>query len=728
MTSAPLDQHGGLYIDVSSPKEYLNRPALLPESLRALVKLPKTVQVEGELIPVSVDQLCDPAFCAGLTFQRYKGLLSAVLNEISKYKSHGSVPETQWVLGTTPIGDDWLLEGKYSRLWESLELPRDAKAIFGRPPGELLLHPRLNSRRLLQLVRAIESRYGRRALAAQSPGGIRRRVAALAAGPLKTLAFGDLRFGELLSHCFPGHTGTVSDCMLAWAGREDVAEDAARIALLERLESAAAASFTAELESLAARVCEVLFPANVWLRNQRMFIRRFSAVEEEGNTLQVIGDEHGVTRERVRQITAKMTEAIANPRAWMPASDRAFEVLKQHIPSTLAGLEAEPAFHRAVGGNVSVRALLRFREVVCGEHGIFVGQPIGQHLGHVVDFGENLRVSQVVRSSMVKLCSHYGAAHISAITWLANEIGGYNTPAAAVERVLPADSRFEWLDRVSGWGWYGPDQAARVMNHLGKIFSVAGNRAVDIEDIMTGLQRNLHHGNGAVAGLSFPPTRIVIEMLRRVPMLERVQYDDFRLRSPADEPPAKHLSSAELMVYDIAARNGGVFARYEAREMLFKTGDFSEPTLHQILAWSPMIQSLGDGVYHLRGWRPSPDAIAKVRERLEGMRVRPGLVVESVSADEASFVINIGRALWSCGQTSIPKPVADWAAGLGLSRFELVGFPGRFVTVKSSEAKGWRYAGGLLAVSEQLGMAEGQAWLMTLRRDATCTLSANADV
>ena len=74
-------------------------------------------------------------------------------------------------------------------------------------------------------------------------------------------------------------------------------------------------------------------------RNRRILIRYLGWDGKGGATLQAVGDEFGMSRERVRQICAPATKSLAVTTPFAPVLDRVLTVVAQQIPAPVSAIE-----------------------------------------------------------------------------------------------------------------------------------------------------------------------------------------------------------------------------------------------------------------------------------------------------------------------------------------------------------------------------------------------------
>jgi len=268
-------------------------------------------------------------------------------------------------------------------------------------------------------------------------------------------------------------------------------------------------------------------------RNLKMFILRYGAggasddsgstddeVMSISSTLQAVGDQFGITRERVRQITEKMRLSVGNRTIHSPAFLRLVEAASKAFPGT--GDAYEKDFAHLLGPGLGFTAARRYGEEVLGIQFSMQRVRLPAYVNTVDAILWSIQAQKWHRdaySLAVKMLSGTGAAYMPrVVSTLAESTHSFITPDA-VGRVLSTVDGFEWLDGDSGqWFWFGPNaKRSRLTNLVRKMIAVA-KLPLDIEDIFAGLSRysvqRLEH-----LALYPPPPWVVQEICTRLPFL-----------------------------------------------------------------------------------------------------------------------------------------------------------------------------------------------------------------
>jgi len=335
-------------------------------------------------------------------------------------------------------------------------------------------------------------------------------------------------------------------------------------------------------------------------RNQRIVARHLGWDGSEGGTLQETGREYSLTRERVRQLVARVTERVKTERPFAPALDRALYFIGENLPSTAEQVEIALRSEGFTTVSLSIEGVETAAHLLGREPGFSLERSAKRRL--VVPAGvENIAV-EILRAAR-RATEHWGVATVQDVAATA----AHATADAPefVMRVLTARRDFEWLDKDAGWFWLRSVPRNRVLNQMEKVFAVSPR--ISVTDLRAGVSRP-HRMKGFA-----PPRRVLAEMCRQI------GYRSDGDVLIADPPPefTDALSDSEQVLANILNQNGRVMQR-EALERLSLAQGLTQATLQARLSYSPIIQKLGPSVYGLRGAPVTPglvDALAPPKTR-----------------------------------------------------------------------------------------------------------------
>lgn len=354
------------------------------------------------------------------------------------------------------------------------------------------------------------------------------------------------------------------------------------------------------------------------LRVADMFARRYGVCGAEQSVLQAIGDHYSLTRERVRQILDRMLERAAG----MPIEANAFKELQRavHQSPALSVQSFEDKHRHLLGPALSLDDADRFAREVLGcpiatitkmNRPNMAGAPV-----EMVGSEADMDLVLVVRECAFRLIRAAGSAHLMFTVGMVSERLNRAASISEVRNALSVIEGFDWLTDDEDWFWFGADCGFnRPLDAVRKILAVAGSR-VDVEDLHQGIcrGRRLVYGEERTRPPALEmPIWVLKGLLQKVVWLKTIQHDDFVLIE--DQAIAQILSPSELLVVDFISSRGGVCSRQMLNKEFVVNDQLSAPALAVVLAASPVLQSLGDGMFCVRGRAYSVDSLESARRQ-----------------------------------------------------------------------------------------------------------------
>jgi transcriptional regulator with XRE-family HTH domain len=360
-------------------------------------------------------------------------------------------------------------------------------------------------------------------------------------------------------------------------------------------------------------------------RTAEIFALRYGVAGEDSSILQVIGDNFGLTRERVRQIVDKAIKRLRLTKIETPITDSIFNKILAYLPASVADLDQE--FREQLGESLSIESLDRFSREILGKGRVHVTERPGgmakawdKVVTNPVTHNEaKLRAIRDAAFDMIRSC---GGAQINWVAGTASWQCGEVVTAQDILKACRIIPGFHWLVEEDGWFWFGEEMPEnRVLNLSKKMLAVAGRR-LDTEDIQQGLsraRRYYYDPNRPRPIMIEPPFKVVKAILSQVSWVKVIQSDDF-VADPMI-PVEDVLSDSELQIFKLMLRSGGVMSRYEIKKAT--QGLFSDIMLSVNLDNSPIFSWLEIGVFALRGRQLSITSIQRAMESVRGTLAKP---------------------------------------------------------------------------------------------------------
>jgi DNA-directed RNA polymerase alpha subunit len=226
-----------------------------------------------------------------------------------------------------------------------------------------------------------------------------------------------------------------------------------------------------------------------------------------------VGAEHGISRERVRQITVRVEKRLANSGIRPPFLLRALEELRGHKLAPTSLLDQQLEEQGITRGRFGLEGVLTAARLL--------------DLGEVPDLakvGDERFVIQpglsrtvaVIHSAARKLVSRRGVGAVEDVLALLEQ---GEVRRETIIAVLEAPPGFEWLGKDHRWFWFPEDfpiGPGRIRNPLVRSIQrilAVGDR-LHVSELQAGVARRFHRSGFA------PPPPVLLEVCRRLPWAE----------------------------------------------------------------------------------------------------------------------------------------------------------------------------------------------------------------
>jgi hypothetical protein len=313
-------------------------------------------------------------------------------------------------------------------------------------------------------------------------------------------------------------------------------------------------------------------------RNARIAARYYGFDGRGGGSLQTVGNEIGLTRERVRQIATAASDRIKAGGQVSPALDRTIAFVADRMPAAAGEIEAELRFQRLTSGLFRLEGVIKAAELLGKQVPFSITELKGERLVHARAIPS---VDRIVRSAR-RLISLWGMATISNVLADVRKAEPWCDRNLVVSALACLEG-FSWLEQSADWFWLSDNPNNRVINRINKILSIAN--PIDISELWAGISRDYR-----MKGVS-PPKRILLEFCRQAPGL-RVN-DEAVMADPAAKSDDV-LSQIERDIFHILSEHGGTMAGPEFRSVCLGRGVI-RTTFYHYMEYSPIISKQAGG-------------------------------------------------------------------------------------------------------------------------------------
>jgi hypothetical protein len=320
-------------------------------------------------------------------------------------------------------------------------------------------------------------------------------------------------------------------------------------------------------------------------RNARIAARYYGFDGSGGESLRTLGNEVGLTHERVRQIVTETSKLLSAGRPVPRTLDRTIAFVVDHMPAPAGEIEAELRSHGLTSRLFRLEGVIKAAELL-GRHLPFsITEERSERLVHGRDIPSVGTIIQIAEQAICK----WGMATLSDVVAEVQRVESGMCDTSLVRSVLACRGGFCWLDQAGGWFWLSDKRSNRVLKRVRKILSVAN--PIDLSELRAGIARDYR-----MEGFS-PPENVFLEFCRQAPGLS--VYDN-TVKATQRVNPSDALTQTERNMVHLLSEHGGTMPMSEFMSGCLRMG-VNQGTVYQYLAHSPILSKYGDGSYGLVG-------------------------------------------------------------------------------------------------------------------------------
>lgn len=408
---------------------------------------------------------------------------------------------------------------------------------------------------------------------------------------------GDLRFKGL----FPLGSGSFAERVEQLLENRDFV---AAVVLAKASDDIAVAASSIEklrLEELLPQIVQTFIKLGD--KHRDALLRRLGWLGEKPITLQEAGDLLGVSRERIRQIEAKLIRKIPSEGLYAPAVNRAVQAMAKAAP---LGVTQVPALLRESGLTVqsfSAESLISAADILGIEHNLEI-QGGGEE--EFVYAGTQAATPKKIVAMARRMSGAAGAVKISDLCGRL-ESEGFPTPVESASSILQGTAKVRFVG--DDWVWFpdNPAKRSRLRNLTRRMLSVVA--PIHVGKLREGVKREAFYINSVKDGwpLTVPPEDVLKRYyaehreftITDSGLVDTVEPLDYRTE----------LVGVDQMLIDvIRSVPTGVLDRSSFREAAVRRGA-GAASFDQALTYSAVIERVDNNVWAARGVQLDPNAV-----------------------------------------------------------------------------------------------------------------------
>lgn len=449
-----------------------------------------------------------------------------------------------------------------------------------------------------------------------------------------------------------------------------------------------------------------IFGSTPYDRNRQILIGYYGWEDGRQHTLTEIGTQFGITRERVRQICAKLTKKRKGiKRILASVMDRALAMIERRLPCSVVKLEAELAAKSLTDVSLPLESIAKGAKLLERRVAFRIVKVDGGRLAVRPDQAATVLAAADLAKKEVYFHGLATTEQIDRV--ISKKFPGISGPKLIRQTIQLIDG-FSWLDERSGWFRIQTIVKHGLPKAIDKILSVA--------DSVTVAQMREAMGRNRRLWRKPPPEKVLLEFCRQMPSV-RVERQRISSVSPRDWKEI--LTGVEATLVRVLSEHGPVMER-GAMEDICVAGGMNRFSFHAFVSWSPVIAQFGHSIYGLLGTEVTGLEIRKLMARRRAKRLIHRVLDDHGWTDDGKvwLAYRLSKAASTYAVITIPAALKKVVQG----RFDLLGAEGQSIgTLATKDGRAW----GLGALMRQRDAQVGDYVVVTLdlkQRTAVVTL------
>lgn len=318
-------------------------------------------------------------------------------------------------------------------------------------------------------------------------------------------------------------------------------------------------------------------------------------------TLESVGAEYSVTRERIRQIAAKVAKKLASNAFDTPHLEKALRIVRDLCPATPEALAEALQTAGVTNDRFDLSGLRSACEYLGGDFDLALA-----HVGSTRIYVKEKSLSQVAGFFRLcrKLTANQGCANFESIC---DELRIADQHRASFRKIATVDGQCEWLDDEQCWLYVPGSARNRLSNVVAKVLSVCATPT--LSELRTAITRSRR--------LAVAPPGSVLGRFVEKQHLGTVSGN--KVTAASDFSDAIEPRSTEAIIVSVLREHGPVLAWDRLRDLCLAEG-MNPITFGIYLSASPILARLARGIYSLVGANVPPGLVEDVAAEMASSR------------------------------------------------------------------------------------------------------------
>jgi hypothetical protein len=407
-------------------------------------------------------------------------------------------------------------------------------------------------------------------------------------------------------------------------------------------------------------------------RDRQILAEYYGWDGQGGRTLEELGRQHGLSRERIRQVCARAIQQNRGTAVFAPVLDRALALLAKRLPRALEDLQVEFDAAGLSACRLPVQCVQRVGRFLDRRPEFAVIDIAQSRLAVRPEEAKRLRT---ILETARQVVSNYGVAKITDLMAELAVQAPEKIDPAIIREALQTQRDFRWLDPRRSWFRLGSQPHYGLPNMIDKVLSVVGQ--IDVSRLRSAVARYRRSSREP------PPQRILLEFCRQMPDT-RVQQNVVISDPPRDW--RKILTGVERRMVEVLSEHGPVMERTVLEELCICKG-MNRFSFNAILMSSPVVAQYGRSVYGLPGLKVSQETARELVSRRPTTVPKRVLRAFGQTTDGKFYLVyRLSQAAISGGVVTVPVAMKPHLRG----RFTLRSDEGHDVgTLVAQRGCGW---------------------------------------